>query len=892
MTSARVVGPLVGRLALGAWVGVSVWLSQGVVALVEPGRLTRVGALPGWPWLAAALIGGAVIAAAVRMPALARPPLLCLALLWLPWLPWRVPAVFLIWDGPLEGVVWLAVGAGVAWTSRAKFRPQTWPSMPVARAPLAAAALSALLFTASWAIVRERVPTGDEPHYLVIAQSLLNDGDLRIENNHQRREYLSYVEGTLKPDFIQRGEDGQIYSIHAPGTAAVVAPGFAAAGYPGAVFTVVVLAALGMGLVWQAAFLVSGSAQAAWVGWLAATTAAPVALHGFAIFPDPLGATAALVGVLALVTLDVAPSPLAPWRVVGTGAALALLPWLHTRFAVVAGALGLALALRLKARSGGWRDVARLLAVPAVSAAGWFAYFWLIYGTPNPAAPYGRRPEGGLSFISSGLTGLLTDQQFGVGPNAPVLLAAVVAFVPLARRRPRLAGELLLTVLPYLVVAASYPMWWGGNSAPSRFAVVVLPLLAVPLAWAWSVSGTAGRAVVGALLAVSAAVTALLVGVDRGALMFNDRSGYSMLLDWLSRTADLTLALPSVHRDGAASARTDFAIWLVTGMLAAAVAMWLSQRASRAAARYAAWLALPVGVMLAVTVTWAGRDRSVLTPSTSQTWFLERWFPASAPVALQLSPFRVLAAGDVPPRLNLGTSSRGPVPPVDGPLLRIPTVPAGDYDLFVEGRGQLSGTLVVHLGRQELPMETWTLDRRPAGFTGLVLRLPVDAHSITVSGDDAARGSVRRMTLKPRTLVPRDRPAAALRAGRYGRVVVFALDDHAYLEPGAQWVRGETAASFVVQGDAGMRPVARVRAGAVDNVVTLSAGSWRLVLPVAKEQSIDVPLPDEALAPAVLSIASAQGFRPSQHAPGNGDVRWLGVYVTWPDGAAAAAPQR
>ncbi len=148
------------------------------------------------------------------------------------------------------------------------------------------------------------------------------------------------------------------------------------------------------------------------------------------------------------------------------------------------------------------------------------------------------------------------------------------------------------------------------------------------------------------------------------------------------------------------------------------------------------------------------------------------------------------------------------------------------------------------------------------------------------------------MTLKPRTLVARDRSAAALRAGRYGRVVVFALDDHAYLEPGAQWVRGETAASFVVQGDAGMRPVARVRAGAVDNVVTLSAGSWRLVLPVAKDQSVDVPLPDEALAPAVLSIASAQGFRPSEHMPGNEDVRWLGVYVTWPDGAVAAAPQR
>ena len=39
------------------------------------------------------------------------------------------------------------------------------------------------------------VPSGDEPHYLIITQSLLKDGDLRIENNHQQRRLPGVLPG-------------------------------------------------------------------------------------------------------------------------------------------------------------------------------------------------------------------------------------------------------------------------------------------------------------------------------------------------------------------------------------------------------------------------------------------------------------------------------------------------------------------------------------------------------------------------------------------------------------------------------------------------------------------------------------------------------------------------
>ncbi|WP_410960367.1 hypothetical protein, partial [Salmonella sp. SAL4431] len=59
------------------------------------------------------------------------------------------------------------------------------------QAAMLAAALTLLVSGAAAARLTGTVlfPAGDEPHYLVIAQSLWRDGDLKIENNHQRLDY-------------------------------------------------------------------------------------------------------------------------------------------------------------------------------------------------------------------------------------------------------------------------------------------------------------------------------------------------------------------------------------------------------------------------------------------------------------------------------------------------------------------------------------------------------------------------------------------------------------------------------------------------------------------------------------------------------------------------------
>jgi hypothetical protein len=221
-----------------------------------------------------------------------------LVLLFLPWLPFPVPAVFLIWTGALASLVWIAVAIAlsvVAITSGNVLVGAT------ARNPvLAAGAASCLVFSLAAFHASPSIPGGDEPHYLVITQSLLYDGDLKIENNHKRGDYRAYFSGDLAPHVIRRGRNGEMYSIHAPGLPALILPAFAIGGYHGVVVLLILIASAACALAWWLAWRTTGSRSAAWFGWAAVTLSAPFLLESYTVFPDGPGAAIVLTGFWAL----------------------------------------------------------------------------------------------------------------------------------------------------------------------------------------------------------------------------------------------------------------------------------------------------------------------------------------------------------------------------------------------------------------------------------------------------------------------------------------------------------------------------------------------------------------------------------------------------------------
>ena len=94
-------------------------------------------------------------------------------------------------------------------------------------------------------------PSGDEPHYLVIAQSLWRDGDLKIENNHTARRLPRVLRSRSRaalPDARHRRRD-----LFDPSGrhAVLMAPVYALGRYDGVLVVLIAMAALAAALAWR-----------------------------------------------------------------------------------------------------------------------------------------------------------------------------------------------------------------------------------------------------------------------------------------------------------------------------------------------------------------------------------------------------------------------------------------------------------------------------------------------------------------------------------------------------------------------------------------------------------------------------------------------------------------
>jgi hypothetical protein len=881
----------VSRLILAtvvACTATAAWLSQGTIGFTGVGD-ARVGLLPLSPVSLAfcAAAAGGVVAAWRAGASLA--PLWLLVLVVLPWLPRSMPAAFLVWSGPLALFVWAAIVLSLCASARFTFPGGRLRALVTDRPQFTAAALACAIYAVAAWQVSPSVPGGDEPHYLIITQSLLEDGDLKIENNHRAGDYRSYFAGDLsKPDFRRRGRNGEIYSIHAPGLPAIIAPAFALAGYHGVVVFLVLLASVGSALSWHLAWLVTRRADAAWFGWAAVTLSTSAIFHSFTVYPDGPGGVIVLTGVWALLRADrdarTDDERTLPWLL--HGAALAILPWVHTRFALLAGSLGALVLLRLGTNRNAAGKAVGFLAVPAVSALAWVGFFINIYGTPDPSVPYANE-EGSVSFIPGGLAGLFFDQRFGLLAYAPVLLCAFAGIGSMLqdRVRRRLGLELLFVLASYLLAVTHFAMWWGGTSAPARFFVPMLPMLTIAAAVGWAaIRHRSTRATALGALAATAFASAALVFVDGGRLAYNVRQSHAAWLDWLNTATDLSRGLPAWWRGSEMIFYRDIAVWACAmgaawgALRALEGSRWLRLRARLAATTAGVYA---VAAMCAVTVVWTLAGVRGETETAGQFELLRRIGGERGVLLFELPSFQRIAALDVPSMLRIEPAPStvlGGAGQNDRPLYQIASVPAGRYRLQPRGAGA-SGWLMVGIGRDQFSISSGPLAAPPEP---IVLDVPVDVRAIVVRGDEQARRSIRGLTIEPLSIVmPGARIASgtARRAVRYPGATVFFLDDRSFAEPEAFWVGGARSSEVVVQPDAAGRPISLVvRNGPVQNQAVLRAGAWVVDMPLApgEERRVEVPATGGA---TMLTLTAATGFRPSEADPKSRDTRFLGVWV-------------
>lgn len=859
---------------------VALWASAGALAFagVEVGA-PRIGLLPSPWWLLAALALAGLAALLVRATRQRLTVLWLAALLLLPWLPITVPAATFVWAGPLRfWVLALIAFALIAPTVIAAVRSGRFVALADPRlAPRIAAALAATIYLLTAWQIAPQIPGGDEPHYLVIAQSLLRDGDLKIENNHLRGDYHDFFFGPLKPDYLRRGTNGEIYSIHAPGLPAIVAPVFALFGYPGVVAFLALVSGCATGLVWAVVWRITRDAGASWFGWAAVGLSVPFVFQSFTAYPDGLGAAIVIFAVyVAVVGRDASPRLLA-----AAGLGLAALPWLHTRFALTAGSIGLVILARQIGAPDRVRRLVAFTAVPVAGAVAWFSFFYAIYGSPNPAVAYNDYTQSAPGNVPRGVAGLLFDQQFGLLPNAPVYLCAFAGFVPLIRRHARLAAELALVIVPYTLAAAAFYMWWGGFSSPARFISSILLPLAIPAGVWYSTRGPAGRVLALGALAVSVLLTATIAAVDRGALLYNVRDGSSLLLVWLFPLVNVTTGLPSLFQTDPMPAMLRAGVWLLAVAATAGVATLIARRrASIETVAVGTGFAAAVTGMLALSVVWRLNAAPPVTQGKAGPALLRALDGDASQVAIRYRPLARLRANDVPPLLPL----LSPAPPVsrpDAPLASVAEAPAATYTIEATVTGDAS-RLTAGIDLLPAPMWTWDL----SGVHGTwrqTVTLVNDAHILRVDGDAATRRGVGSISIRAeRRLASHERVTDTLawRAARYGPATVFLLEGRAYVETGGSWIVGGASAEFAVVRDPGSPIQLFIRNAAVDNTVVLESDRWREQLSLKPREERLLEIPVAANRPGVvLRVKTSAGARPADVEEGNQDKRLLGCWI-------------
>jgi hypothetical protein len=595
----------------------------------------------------------------------------------------------------------------------------------------------------------------------------------------------------------------------------------------------------------------------------------------------------ALTAIFAMMRLDARLAggdrgPVGAWWVWALhGAALALLPWIHSRFAWLAACFGSFILWRLvKARDA--RAAVWFLSIPLASAVAWFWSFYTIYGTPNPQAPYGTwtRTQTGLAFVPDGLLGVLFDQQFGLFLYAPVFFVVLGGWLAsLGDRSPnrRLALEIAILTVPYLISVTYLRMWWGGWSVPVRFIVPVLTLGGVFAAIAWRRMTERGtRAAAMAALLVTVFTTATLAFVQRGRLAYNVRDGVSLWLEWLSPLADLPRGYPSFFRGPVGSFALHSAVWVVALGLA-----WVALRRfgrdrlpGRARLASATGLAFAAAAMTAATVVWRLEAAPGVTAPRAQLALI-RAAASGRSLGYRPSPPAILRGEAVVSSLRIASPERALAGARERPALALPGwIPAGRYDIV----GPHADPLRVRILRADEPIFTL-----PPNET--TIRVPVDVPALIAHGASASAPD-SGLVVQASSVGPLfdDRPRAH-RARRYGRVVVYFLDDDAFAEPDAFWIRGSSTTEIVVQPDGGGGEATIVlRNAPVDNSLLLSSGTWRdeRKLTPGEEREITIPL-DTGRGATRLRLRSASGFRPSDMDRRSADSRFLGVWIQFRD---------
>jgi hypothetical protein len=900
--------------------GLALYVTRGVLdQTVTANGVIRFAMLPPWQALLGficlaglLLVGvdhlnaprGTTTVTRPRLSALVLPlfSLIVLLLPFAPVIPDQWPVLQAL-AGPLGAIVWLAVAALQIWVL---WQSRLITARAIERWSVTSISIAVFVCTAAAAgIAAERLtgtslfPSGDEPHYLVIAQSLWRDGDLKIENQHKQGDYEEYYPAGLDPHYLTRGTDGEIYSIHPIGIAVLLAPVYALAGYQGTVWAQILMGALAAAIAWRWTVATLNAPGAATFAWAVIAFSAPFLFNTFTIYPEIAAALAVMFALTTTLQANRERSGLLLW--IAVGLAIAALPWLSTKYAPMSAALLVVVCFRFakKEPASLLREpkVLAIVAIYAISLAAWFAFFYWIWGKPLPMAPYGSMVQTTPLNLRFGAPGLLFDQEYGLLAYAPAYILAATGLYQMWRSGAELrrqAVEITFIFIALLVTVGAFGIWWGGTSAPARPIASGLPLLMLPIAMAFRSAPAASprRAAQHLLLWIGVGIAITLAIGQDGLLLNNGRDGTSSLLAFWSPRWQLWSLAPTFIADRWILAWLNTAWWLVIATIAAILlSRTRSTRAGVSALFAFATFAIAL-VIVAITVPLLPTSRplpAIDLGARSRLAALDGFDSRARPASVVYDPLSKGAATDALPQLIVGVK---PGQRTDWQPLRVIhngrfSLPAGTYTVTVHFNDQRIATalpLSLQVGRNGPPLQTWMIQPQPGQQFQAPLWLPVDSNFVGLRGPVELERAIASITIAPVSVVDAGaRPLlpAVLAAAIYPGATMFFHDETLYPEREGFWTLGSTPAhvTVAVPREQTTPVVLRMHPGAVKNRATVSTFGWTRSVDMVPGQAVEVELPvfDSGVVP--LTIDTETGFLPQDIDRTSTDRRFLGAWV-------------
>jgi hypothetical protein len=517
-----------------------------------------------------------------------------------------------------------------------------------------------------------------------------------------------------------------------------------------------------------------------------------------------------------------------------------------------------------------------------------------------------RLPAASLGGLASGAPGLLFDQEYGLFPYAPVLFLGFVGMALMARDRGRRTVSALVIGGTILLIglAGSLSPWWSESMMPGRTVLLLLPLLAPPIAWLYARAH--GHHVVRAGLQVLLLVslgTLLAITLNTNQVPLpQEGDGSSSVLVWLSPTWQLWDESPTYVAGVSGAAVIQTALWIV----GFGVAGWLLWRTTIAPLGLAALFVTLTSMLAAIAVVSISaalpldETRRRFDPEARVLFpMLETFNTVVRPIAVKYDPVSVIRPTDLPPLFSLSAvpgqrRSRQPVRVVLNARFRLP---AGEYELDVKG-SDAAGTvpnvsLALQIGREGRPLETWPLALSPGGVSQHRFRVPIDAEFVGFRASRQVEKVIGELRLRPVMIVEAERRFATptvRSAADFGTARVFFHDGESYPEAQGMWVKGQTTSRFTILKPAEQQTslTLAIHGGPRANAAVFATPDWTERVELVPGTTTKVAIPStagEAFIP--LSVTSSDGFVPAEVESGNKDRRLLGVWIAFIPGDTA-----